>query len=107
MSANKNNRRRFKTRQQPLAAGRHSLQNKSPTFRTGSSLTFEDKGVLTRVTHLTNVQSVNQQIEIKGEPVANDIDQVHVIKQIPIKATTTTTIKTYSNEFSSLIANLV
>lgn len=61
--------------------------------------------MLTRVTHLTNVQSVNQQVETKGEPVANDIDQVHVIKQIPIKATTT--IKTYSNEFSSLIANLV
>lgn len=62
--------------------------------------------MLTRVTHLTNMQSVNQQVETKGEPVANDIDQVHLIKQIPIKATTTT-IKTYSNEFSSLIANLV
>lgn len=63
--------------------------------------------MLTRVTHLTNVQSVNQQVETKGELVANDIDQVHLIKQIPIKATTTTKIKTYSNEFSSLIANLV
>lgn len=27
---------------------------------------------------LTNVQSVNQQVETKGEPVANDIDQVHL-----------------------------